>query len=83
MCVIYFRVRILRAEFDACAPAFDGIGRATYISAKPGTAQTMKLVHNLIAASSLAVTAVAQMWESALASEGPESDFTSIESAGP
>jgi hypothetical protein len=43
----------------------------------------MKLVHNLIAASSLAVTAVAQMWESALASEGPESDFTSIESAGP
>ena len=142
-----------RAEFDECAPAFDAIGRATYISAKPGAAQTMKLVNNLIAASSLAVTAealvmgvkagldaqtmidvlnagsggthasrdkfpravlprtfdygfatglmvkdvrlyldeatalglpnamataVAAMWESTLASEGPESDFTSI-----
>ena len=142
-----------RAEFDECAPAFDAIGRATYISAKPGAAQTMKLVNNLIAASSLAVTAeamamgvkagldaqtmidvlnagsggthasrdkfpravlprtfdygfatglmvkdvrlyldeakalglptamadaVAQLWESTLASEGPESDFTSI-----
>jgi 3-hydroxyisobutyrate dehydrogenase len=48
-----------RAEFDECAPAFDAIGRATYISAKPGAAQTMKLVNNLIAASSLAVTAEA------------------------
>jgi len=142
-----------RAEFDECAPAFDAIGRATYVSAKPGAAQTMKLVNNLIAASSLAVTAealvmgvkagldaqtmidvlnagsggthasrdkfpravlprtfdygfatglmvkdvrlyldeatalglptamataVAAMWESTLASEGPESDFTSI-----
>lgn len=48
-----------RSEFDECGPAFDAIGRATYISAKPGAAQTMKLVNNLIAASSLAVTAEA------------------------
>ncbi|ORB63446.1 NAD(P)-dependent oxidoreductase [Mycolicibacterium tusciae] len=142
-----------RADFDACVPAFDAIGRTTFISTKPGAAQTMKLVNNLIAASSLAVTAeamamgvkagldaqvmidvlnagsggthasrdkfpravlprtfdygfatglmvkdvrlyldearalglptamaaaVAQVWESTLASEGPESDFTSI-----
>ncbi|BBZ19307.1 NAD(P)-dependent oxidoreductase [Mycolicibacterium gadium] len=48
-----------RTDFDVCTAAFDAIGRATYISAKPGAAQTMKLVNNLIAASSLAVTAEA------------------------
>ncbi|MFI5510042.1 NAD(P)-dependent oxidoreductase [Mycobacterium sp. NPDC051804] len=48
-----------RADFDECAPAFDAIGRTTFISPKPGAAQTMKLVNNLIAASSLAVTAEA------------------------
>ena len=48
-----------RAEFDECAPAFDAIGRTTFVSTKPGAAQTMKLVNNLIAASSLAVTAEA------------------------
>jgi len=48
-----------RAEFEACTPAFDAIGRAMFISTKPGAAQTMKLVNNLIAASSLAVTAEA------------------------
>jgi 3-hydroxyisobutyrate dehydrogenase len=46
-----------RAAFEQCAPAFDAIGRTTYISAKAGAAQTMKLVNNLIAASTLAVTA--------------------------
>ncbi|BBY94057.1 oxidoreductase [Mycobacterium gallinarum] len=48
-----------RAEFEACTPAFDAIGRTMFISTKPGAAQTMKLVNNLIAASSLAVTAEA------------------------
>jgi 3-hydroxyisobutyrate dehydrogenase len=142
-----------RAEFDACRPAFDAIGRVTYIGDKPGAAQTMKLVNNLIAATTLAATAevmamgvkagldaqvmidvlnagsgathasrdkfpravlprtfdygfathlmvkdvrlyldeakalglpthmadaVAQLWETTLAAEGPESDFTSI-----
>jgi 3-hydroxyisobutyrate dehydrogenase len=141
------------ADFDECAPAFDVIGRVTFISTEPGAAQTMKLVNNMIAATSLAVTAevmamgvkagldaqtmidvlnagsggthasrdkfpravlprtfdygfatglmvkdirlyldearslglptemadaVAQMWESTLIAEGPESDFTSI-----
>jgi 3-hydroxyisobutyrate dehydrogenase len=46
-----------RAEFEECVPAFDAIGRVTFISAKPGAAQTMKLVNNMIAATSLAVTA--------------------------
>ena len=50
-----------RAEFDACAPVFEAIGRATFISEKPGAAQTMKLVNNLIAAASLAVTAEAMV----------------------
>lgn len=48
-----------RAEFEECTPAFDAIGRVMFISTKPGAAQTMKLVNNLIAASSLAVTAEA------------------------
>lgn len=48
-----------RAEFEECTPAFDAIGHAMFISTKPGAAQTMKLVNNLIAASSLAVTAEA------------------------
>ncbi|BBX00363.1 oxidoreductase [Mycolicibacterium moriokaense] len=48
-----------RDEFDVCLPAFQAIGRVTYVSPKPGAAQTMKLVNNLIAASSLAVTAEA------------------------
>lgn len=48
-----------RAEFDECLPAFEAIGRVTFVSPKPGAAQTMKLVNNLIAASSLAVTAEA------------------------
>jgi len=48
-----------RAEFDECAAAFDAIGRATFVSTKPGAAQTMKLVNNLVAASSLAITAEA------------------------
>lgn len=48
-----------RNEFDECLPAFEAIGRVTFVSPKPGAAQTMKLVNNLIAASSLAVTAEA------------------------
>ncbi|MCV7303211.1 NAD(P)-dependent oxidoreductase [Mycobacterium barrassiae] len=48
-----------RDEFDEILPAFEAIGRVTFVSPKPGAAQTMKLVNNLIAASSLAVTAEA------------------------
>lgn len=46
-----------RAEFDAAAAVFDAIGRAIFVKEKPGAAQTMKLVNNLMAAASLASTA--------------------------
>lgn len=46
-----------RAEFDTVAPVFDDIGRAIFVGEKPGAAQTMKLVNNLMAATSLAATA--------------------------
>jgi 3-hydroxyisobutyrate dehydrogenase len=50
-----------RADFDVATPLFDAIGRATFVSAKPGAAQTMKLVNNLIAAATLAITAEAMV----------------------
>lgn len=46
-----------RAEFDALAPVFDVIGRAIFVSEQPGAAQTMKLINNLMAATTLAATA--------------------------
>ncbi|OBI73351.1 NAD(P)-dependent oxidoreductase [Mycobacterium sp. E740] len=46
-----------RAHFEACAPVFEVIGRTTFVGENPGAAQTMKLVNNLIAAATLAVTA--------------------------
>ena len=46
-----------RSEFDTLAPVFEAIGRAIFVSEKPGAAQTMKLVNNLMAATTLAATA--------------------------
>ncbi|OMC03578.1 oxidoreductase [Mycobacterium sp. NS-7484] len=46
-----------RAEFDRLAPVFDAIGRAIFVSEHPGAAQTMKLINNLMAATTLAATA--------------------------
>jgi 3-hydroxyisobutyrate dehydrogenase len=46
-----------RAEFDAAAPAFESIGKAIFIGEKPGIAQSMKLINNLMAAATLAATA--------------------------
>jgi 3-hydroxyisobutyrate dehydrogenase len=46
-----------RNEFDLLSPVFDTIGRAIFISDKPGTAQTMKLINNMMAATTLAATA--------------------------
>jgi 3-hydroxyisobutyrate dehydrogenase len=46
-----------RSEFDQLVHVFEAIGRATYVGEQPGAAQTMKLVNNLIAAATLAVTA--------------------------
>ncbi|MGE2692409.1 NAD(P)-dependent oxidoreductase [Mycolicibacterium pulveris] len=48
-----------QAEFDALKDLFDILGRAIYVGAKPGSAQTMKLLNNLVAATTLAVTAEA------------------------
>lgn len=50
-----------RAHYEACAPIFETIGRSTFVGEKPGAAQTMKLVNNLIAATTLAVTAEAMV----------------------
>lgn len=46
-----------RPEFDVVAPLLAVLGRSIYVSEQPGAAQTMKLVNNLMAATSLATTA--------------------------
>lgn len=43
--------------FDTSAPILETLGRPIYVSDKPGAAQTMKLVNNLMAAATLAATA--------------------------
>lgn len=48
-----------RAEFEAVRPVFEVIGRPIFVSEKPGAAQTMKLVNNMLAATALATTAEA------------------------
>ncbi len=45
-----------RAEFDFLMQAFEVIGRPLYIGPKPGSAQTMKLANNLLAATVLVAT---------------------------
>ncbi|BBX13759.1 oxidoreductase [Mycobacterium novum] len=46
-----------RAAFDAAEALLDELGRPVFVSEKPGAAQTMKLVNNLMAATTLAATA--------------------------
>lgn len=46
-----------RNEFDSLANIFDVLGRAIFVSEQPGAAQTMKLINNLMAATTLAATA--------------------------
>lgn len=48
-----------RTEFDTVKPALEAIGRPILVSERPGAAQTMKLVNNLLAATALAATAEA------------------------
>jgi 3-hydroxyisobutyrate dehydrogenase-like beta-hydroxyacid dehydrogenase len=43
-------------DFDLLAPAYETIGRAFYLGDKPGSAQTMKLVNNMLAATGLIAT---------------------------
>jgi 3-hydroxyisobutyrate dehydrogenase-like beta-hydroxyacid dehydrogenase len=45
-----------RNEFDVIRTALEAIGRPFYIGDKPGSAQTMKLVNNLLAANVLVAT---------------------------
>jgi 3-hydroxyisobutyrate dehydrogenase-like beta-hydroxyacid dehydrogenase len=45
-----------RNEFDFIRTALDAIGRPFYIGDKPGSAQTMKLVNNILAANVLVAT---------------------------
>ena len=46
-----------RADFDALQDVFAPIGRAIFVGEAAGAAQTMKLVNNLMAATTLAATA--------------------------
>lgn len=45
-----------RNDFDALTPVLDSIGRPLYIGDRPGSAQTMKLVNNMLAATGLIAT---------------------------
>jgi 3-hydroxyisobutyrate dehydrogenase-like beta-hydroxyacid dehydrogenase len=45
-----------RAEFDLLRPAFETIGKPLYIGEAPGSAQTMKLANNILAATVLVAT---------------------------
>ncbi|HEX3285646.1 MAG TPA: NAD(P)-dependent oxidoreductase [Mycobacterium sp.] len=48
-----------RTHFDDIKPVLETIGRPIFVSEKPGAAQTMKLVNNMLAATALATTAEA------------------------
>ncbi|MFY9767787.1 MAG: NAD(P)-dependent oxidoreductase, partial [Mycobacterium sp.] len=45
-----------RPDFDILQPAFETIGRPLYIGEKPGSAQTVKLANNILAATVLVAT---------------------------
>ncbi|BBY24566.1 NAD(P)-dependent oxidoreductase [Mycobacterium stomatepiae] len=45
-----------RSEFDVVQPVLEAIGRPYYIGEKPGSAQTMKLANNILAANVLVAT---------------------------
>ncbi|WP_068273623.1 NAD(P)-dependent oxidoreductase [Aldersonia kunmingensis] len=46
-----------RSEFEFLTDVFGALGNAIFVSEKPGAAQTMKLINNLMAAATLAATA--------------------------
>jgi 3-hydroxyisobutyrate dehydrogenase-like beta-hydroxyacid dehydrogenase len=45
-----------RADFELLTPVYEAIGRPFYLGDKPGSAQTMKLVNNVLAATGLVAT---------------------------
>lgn len=50
-----------RSDFDVIEPILTTIGRPIFVSERPGAAQTMKLVNNMLAATALATTAEAMV----------------------
>ncbi|PJE22285.1 MAG: oxidoreductase [Mycobacterium sp.] len=46
-----------RTEFDTLGPVLEVLGRPLYVGDKPGSAQTMKLANNILAANVLVATA--------------------------
>lgn len=50
-----------RREFETLESVWATLGHATFVSETPGAAQTMKLINNVIAATTLAVTAEAMV----------------------
>lgn len=46
-----------RGEFDAVRTTLETLGRPVYVGDKPGSAQTMKLANNILAANALTATA--------------------------
>lgn len=48
-----------RSEFEVIRTALEALGRPVYVGDKPGSAQTMKLANNIVAANVLAATAEA------------------------
>ena len=48
-----------RADFETVKPALDVIGKVFFIGEKPGAAQTMKLVNNMLSATAMAATSEA------------------------
>lgn len=48
-----------RSDFDLLKPALDVIGKVFFIGEKPGSAQTMKLVNNLLSATAVVATSEA------------------------
>jgi hypothetical protein len=45
-----------RTDFDVLTPVYETIGRPFYVGEKPGSAQTMKLVNNMLAGTALVAT---------------------------
>ncbi|WP_213772977.1 NAD(P)-dependent oxidoreductase [Bradyrhizobium sp. dw_78] len=48
-----------RADFETVKPALDAIGKVFFIGEQPGSAQTMKLVNNLLSATAVVATSEA------------------------
>jgi len=50
-----------RATFDSLDPLLAVLGKRVYVGAKPGLAQSMKLINNIVSATALAITSEAMV----------------------